>query len=561
MSQLLSRVRNLVRTRPIHHFSLRKKVVLSQLPLTLATLLSCLLALAVDPDRLFKDPFFASGVASVAAITVLSWVVPWGGELRDPRWHLVLPALNLFAVMLIGIGTFGVLNGMSLFLAFPVFWLAWSGYFPRTTLAIALVFPLAAIWLQVWHSGRGLTPINLMRPMMIPIVIFALAVTTVLIEAGRMSKDRELGAALDSSRQQAALLDAVLNAVSVGVVVVDRDGNDMLMNELQRQQHRSGIPQDNPDPTEAQMLLFGSDEAGRPLPDPLPADQRPVRRAILGQEFSNQLFWAGETGRQRAFNASARSLRDSQGEHSGSVVIFNDVSDVMDALNTKDAFLSSVSHELRTPLTSIIGYLELVADDPELPAAAAGHLAVATRNSNRLLHLVNDLLTSASVLREIRFTDMDLSETVLASIESARPHAAVAGIELVSELPAMLVALADPLRVAQIADNLISNALKYTCSGGTVTVSLEAGPEQAVLRVRDTGRGMNPDELALLFTRFYRTDSARRAAVPGAGLGLSITRELVAAHHGQIEVASAPGVGSTFTVHLPLRSAELTVPA
>lgn len=560
MSQLLSMARNLVRIRPIHRFSLRKKVVLSQLPLTLATLLSCALALLVDPGHIFTDPFFLAGLVAIAGITLLSWLVPWG-ELKDPRWYLVLPALNLIAVTLLSTGAYGVLMGLSYFMAFPVFWLAWTGFIPRTTLAIALVFPLLATWLQVWHSGQEITPVSLMRPMMIPIVIFALALTTIMIEAGSTSKDRELSAALDSSRQQATLLDAVLNAVSVGVVVVDRDGNDVLMNELQHQQHRSGVPADNPDPTEAQMLLFGSDHSGRPLPDPLPPEQRAVRRAILGQEFNNQLFWAGEPGRQRAFSASARSLRDGQGNYSGSVVIFNDVNDVMDALHAKDAFLSSVSHELRTPLTSIIGYLELVADAPGLPAGAAGHLAVATRNSNRLLHLVNDLLTAASARQDIRFKEMDLAETVLASVESARPHATGAGIDLVAELPSTLGALADPLRVAQITDNLISNALKYTGTGGTVEVSLEAGAEQAVLRVRDTGRGMSADELTRLFTRFYRTDSARRAAVPGAGLGLSITRELVAAHHGRIEVASTPGLGSTFTVHLPLRAAEVPFPA
>ncbi|MDN6332420.1 MAG: ATP-binding protein, partial [Micrococcaceae bacterium] len=125
-------------------------------------------------------------------------------------------------------------------------------------------------------------------------------------------------------------------------------------------------------------------------------------------------------------------------------------------------------------------------------------------------------------------------------------------VSLSAKVTNRLDLLGDARRLGQIVDNLLSNALKYTPAGGSVNVSTyrsETG--DPILEVTDTGQGMTVDELGRLFTRFYRTDTVRRSAIPGAGLGLAITKDLVEEHGGSISVSSEPGIGSTFKVQFP----------
>lgn len=129
------------------------------------------------------------------------------------------------------------------------------------------------------------------------------------------------------------------------------------------------------------------------------------------------------------------------------------------------------------------------------------------------------------------------------------------GIRLVTELPDHVPVVCDTMRVSQVIDNLVSNAIKYTDAGGTVTVSARADDECAELSVSDTGQGMTREETARLFADYYRADRVRNSAIQGTGLGLSISRQFVEAHGGTIAVDSEPGTGTTFTVRLPLDGA------
>jgi signal transduction histidine kinase len=142
---------------------------------------------------------------------------------------------------------------------------------------------------------------------------------------------------------------------------------------------------------------------------------------------------------------------------------------------------------------------------------------------------------------------------VLASLESGRPMADAAGVELIGEIPdEPLVVHGDPVRRGQAVDNLISNAIKFTPRGGVVTVSLAAEAERVVVRVRDTGMGIPASDMDQLFSRFFRATTATRNAVPGVGLGLTITKAIVTAHEGEMAVESEEGVGTCFSMWLPL---------
>jgi two-component system sensor histidine kinase/response regulator len=223
----------------------------------------------------------------------------------------------------------------------------------------------------------------------------------------------------------------------------------------------------------------------------------------------------------------------------------------------RDEFVASVSHELRTPLTSIKGYLELVLDGEagDLNEEQRGYLDTVNRNSERLLGLVGDLLFVAQAdagRLELNLDDVDLGTLAHESVESARPAAAAKRIRLelfADELPSLR---GDHARLAQLFDNLVSNALKFTPEGGSVTVSLARGDGSAVLEVRDTGIGIPAAEQKELFGRFFRARGATDRAIQGTGLGLSIARTIAESHGGTIGFESVEGVGTTFRVELPL---------
>jgi two-component system sensor histidine kinase/response regulator len=225
--------------------------------------------------------------------------------------------------------------------------------------------------------------------------------------------------------------------------------------------------------------------------------------------------------------------------------------------SVKDEFVASVSHELRTPLTSIKGYLELVlsGEAGDLNEEQRGHLETVDRNSERLLRLVGDLLfvgqADAGRL-ELILGDVDLGTLAHESVESARPAAAAKQILLHLSAEELPLLQGDRARLAQLFDNLVSNALKFTPDGGSVTVSLGHADGRAVLEVRDTGIGIPAAEQAQLFERFFRTRGATDRGIQGTGLGLSIARTIAECHGGQISLESVEGSGTTFRVEFPL---------
>jgi signal transduction histidine kinase len=223
----------------------------------------------------------------------------------------------------------------------------------------------------------------------------------------------------------------------------------------------------------------------------------------------------------------------------------------------KDDFVASVSHELRTPLTSIRGYLELVLDGEagDLTDEQRQFLSIVDRNADRLLRVVGDLLFVAQVDAgkiAIERAPMDVDELVHQSVEAARPAASEQGVELDLEVDGLGPLNADRARLAQVIDNLVSNAVKFTPSGGRVEVRSAREGDLAVLEVTDTGIGISADDQDRLFQRFFRADEATQRAIQGTGLGLAIVQAIVEAHDGAISVASSPGAGTTFRVELPL---------
>jgi signal transduction histidine kinase len=256
----------------------------------------------------------------------------------------------------------------------------------------------------------------------------------------------------------------------------------------------------------------------------------------------------------RALSVSARSVLDAHGGFAGAALAYTDVTEFMRVLKVKDEFIASVSHELRTPLTSIVGYAQLLTDRDDLDDEVMVQLAVISRSSARLQRLVADLLhtaeSDAGPMRVIRVPS-DLSDIVRAGVEATQPMAETAGATLVLDAPESLPMLVDPQRIAQVVDNLVTNAIKYSPGGGRIEVSLHVDGDRVELAVADNGVGIDPADRDRLFSRFFRSRQAEEQSIQGVGLGLSITKSIVESHGGRIEVESELGRGSVFRVRLP----------
>jgi PAS domain S-box-containing protein len=229
----------------------------------------------------------------------------------------------------------------------------------------------------------------------------------------------------------------------------------------------------------------------------------------------------------------------------------------------KNEFFALVSHELRTPLTSIIGYLELIleAEAGEVPDEQRHFLGVIERNARRLLRLVGDLLFIAQVeagTLSLERREVDLEAVVLEAVEAARPRADQARVGLTAEVAPVPPLDGDADRLAQVVDNLVTNAVKFTPAGGQVRVRAGCRDGVAFISVTDTGVGIAADEQDKLFERFFRTKAATEASVQGIGLGLSIVRAIARGHGGEVACESEEGVGTTFTVELPIPIHEVT---
>ncbi len=220
----------------------------------------------------------------------------------------------------------------------------------------------------------------------------------------------------------------------------------------------------------------------------------------------------------------------------------------------KMRFLGTVSHELRVPLASIVSYVELLEDEPGLPDAAAEYLEVIQRNAERLMHLVGDLLLLRSLedgVVPLELAPVSVRDLVADAVRSAEPSARRDGKTLdwsAADGPALI---ADRARILQVIDNLIANALKFTAPGDTIAV--RAAPQAARWRIEvtDSGIGIPAEELGQLCRRFYRASNSARSGRPGFGLGLSIVKEILDMHGGQLDVTSTVGAGSTFALTLP----------
>ena len=232
---------------------------------------------------------------------------------------------------------------------------------------------------------------------------------------------------------------------------------------------------------------------------------------------------------------------------------FNDLSERRERTEEqRKAMVSDIAHELRTPLTNIRGWLEAAQDGIAVPDSAL--LSSLQEEAVLLQHIIDDLQILAAAdagtlrLHPERLLLRDMVEQVSAAHRAGAEAAGVSVLTHVSDDP---VVDADPLRLRQALGNLMSNAIRHTPPGGTVTLSAHRAGDDVMIEVADTGSGIQPEDLPQVFDRFWRAEKSRSRRSGGSGLGLSIVRQLIDAHRGTVTATSVPDTETVFTLRLP----------
>ena len=234
--------------------------------------------------------------------------------------------------------------------------------------------------------------------------------------------------------------------------------------------------------------------------------------------------------------------------------------ELKEADRLKDELVQNVSHELRTPLTFVKGYVELLLEEDMGPINERQResLAIVAEKANQVTRLVSDIIFLEQIEREsLQLDDVDMAEVAQLALQGCEVTAAAAGIRLRLEVePDLPIIRADRDRLNQVFDNLLANAIKFSPSGGAITVRVQREMDAILVTVADTGIGIPRDRLHRVFERFYQVDGSATRRFGGAGVGLAIVKRIVEAHGGRIWVESEPGTGTTFYFTLPFASAQ-----
>jgi len=350
-------------------------------------------------------------------------------------------------------------------------------------------------------------------------------------------EDASREAARDERRDER--FDALVRALPLGVVMIDQ---------------RSRVRYAN----RAAGTIFGFNRRrvrGQHIIEAVPSielEQR-VTTTLRGEQTGGPMILSGKAA-NRDYAVSVYPLTTQDESVTGVLLIAEDQTELLALERARQEFLTNVSHELRTPLTSVKLMLETVMASDEDEARDL-FLPQALNEVDRLASLVQRLLEQArteSGAMVINPAETDLESVVRPIVQSFEPKAAEKGVALEYRPLRPVDLQIDAERFSQVIVNLVDNALKFTPENGDIVVETDAHGGEAIVRVRDTGAGIPYKDLPHVFERFYVADRSRARGLSGAGLGLSIARQIAEAHRGAIEVQSMLGVGTVFTVRVPI---------
>ena len=371
-----------------------------------------------------------------------------------------------------------------------------------------------------------------------------------------MPDSEELASLADALNQMAAQLDrriktvisqrneleTVLSSMMEGVIAVNNDERIIRMNEA-----AAGFFDCDPEICQ-----------GRDLQEVIrnSALQQFVRSALASREPKEDdiiVYFNAES----TLNLKSSPLLDANKETIGTLVVFNDVTQLRRLENMRRDFVANVSHEIKTPLTAIKGFVETLhrgnVDDPQ---EAGRFLGIIQKHADRLSSIVEDLLSLSRIEQEdegktIKLEQGNVNDVFQSAMQICRSKAEEKDITIRPVCEENISAIFDTTLLEQAVVNLLDNAIKYSEPRSTILLKAQPNDSEIRISVEDQGIGIGQKHLPRLFERFYRVDKARSRNLGGTGLGLAIVKHIAQAHGGHITVESTLGVGSAFTIHLP----------
>ncbi len=348
----------------------------------------------------------------------------------------------------------------------------------------------------------------------------------------------------EESESEQRRLDSVLSHMSDGVLATDRHGNVNVVNQM------------------ALSFLNTTEEeiVNKPIASVLGLDE--TSQDLIASQKGEVITINKGTRDEVILHASFSLIKRVTGFVSGSVCVLHDITEQQKNENSQKQFVSNVSHELRTPLTSLHAYIETLNEgawkDPDI---APQFLQVTQEETERMIRMINELLSLSRMDRGVSKIDVewvnfnDFVAHILDRFDMIVKTDAKEGkkkytIKRKLGSQALWVEI-DTDKFAQVIDNIMNNAIKYSPDGGVITVKLRQEQQKIVLSISDQGLGIPREDLGKIFDRFYRVDKARSREQGGTGLGLAIAKEIVNEHHGKIWANSSEGKGSTFYISLP----------
>ncbi len=467
-----------------------------------------------------------------------------------------------------------------IFVVMPMFaWLAFRGTLREATLLLTVVGVIGA-GLTAAHIGPIWDIVGRydLSPELAAGVLqlFLIDCGLILLPLSVMATQQRMSAA-NAARERETRELLVAQATGTAVITTDREGRVSLFNPCaetmlgRRAEAMVGSLFDaclSPDELRRHASGLGA--------EPNFAD---ICQASVALGDTNRLWWFRRSdGEERSMRMTLSAIPDEHGDVLGFLATAEDVTEreaahqalmltlqhereaaerLREADRVKADFVATVSHELRTPITNIIGYTEILDDGAagELTGPQHDILGRVERNSRRLLLLVEDLLTLSQIESsqiELKLVPTDLRTTIHGAFEALAPVLTSRSLEISTLLPEEpQVRYVDPVHLERALLNLLTNAVKFTPDDGAIQVRLTHTALGSEIVVHDTGMGIPEAEQGQLFRRFFRSSAATEQAIQGTGLGLSIVHAIIAQHQGHIEVKSAEGKGTTFTVWLP----------
>lgn len=357
-------------------------------------------------------------------------------------------------------------------------------------------------------------------------------------------------------------LNTIISSLTEGVIVLDTNRKVVLANVAA--EAVTGITFQEMAEKGVDELFTISDKVGTPIASSTYAPVSEGGEVVLRYETTSIVSLTNKKGEKHDIRLVGSPILGKAQSDLGCILLLHDASPEKELESIQLDFVSMASHELRTPLTSILGYISVFLDDykEKLNKEQKESLDRIMICAQQLNALIDNLLSVSKVERgafSINTTPIDWKELLKKIVQDNQLQAIQKNLTLKlnlpdEELPKMNV---DPVRITEVINNLIGNAINYTQSGGSITVTTKKDKSELVTSIKDTGVGIPKEALSHLFTKFFRVSGAldQSSNSKGTGLGLYISKSVVDLHKGKIWAESEPGKGSTFSFSLPLTGA------